>query len=282
MSDMLGMLDHPRDLKLYVMRTGSVHMSGNIHFNKKDPRFKSMPIDERFNPVLAFLLEHPEKGLALLDTGLDQCFCETRFGNFGPLLGRVVKTRAERGDDVVTQLASLGLSSGEVAWVIMSHLHLDHASGLQRLGRGPEVYVDAEELAAASSPLGFAGGYVKGFLAGLEVKTFDYTGALGPFRQVCDFFGDGSVFVMKAAGHTKGNVAVLLNARGGPILLTFDAAHRKANVDEGMPPKGDYEKAKASLNNIRSLLASLPEARVIYGHDPDQLPDLELLPAYYS
>ena len=31
---MRELLAHPTALKLYVMRTGSVHMSGNIHFNK--------------------------------------------------------------------------------------------------------------------------------------------------------------------------------------------------------------------------------------------------------
>lgn len=282
MTDIRELLAHPNALKLYVMRTGSVHMSGNIHFNKKSPRFKSMPKDERFNPVLAFLLEHPEKGWTLMDTGLDACFCESSRGNFGPLLGRVVKTKAEKGDDVVSQLATLGVSPSEVPYVIMSHLHLDHASSLRRFNQGSEIYVDAEELSAASSPLGTTGGYIKGFLEGLNVKPFAYDGSFGQFRQACDFFSDGSVFVLRAAGHTKGNVAVLLNARKGPILLTFDAAHRKANIDEGIPPKGDYDMAMASLNNIKSLLEELPETRVIYGHDPDQLPGLELLPVFYT
>lgn len=280
-TDMLDRLDRPCDLELYVMRTGSVHMSGNIHFNKKDPRFGSMPKDGRFNPVLAFLLEHPGKGRVLLDTGLDPCFCESRFGNFGPLLGRVVKTKTEKGADVVSQLASLGVAPAEVPTVMMSHLHLDHASCLGRFG-GSTVYVDAAELAAARSPLGFAGGYLKAPLDGRDIRTFDYTGRLGPFPRACDFFGDGSVFVLDAAGHTRGNVAVLLNARGGPILLTFDAAHRRANVEEGMPPKGDYERAKVSIDRIRELLDLLPGARVIFGHDPDQLPELKLAPESYS
>ncbi len=279
---MRGLLDDPHDLKLYVMKTGSVHMSGNIHFNKKSPRFKSMPKDERFNPVLAFLLEHPEKGWTLMDTGLDACFCESSLGNFGPLLGRVVKTKAEKGGDVVSQLATLGVSASDIPYVIMSHLHLDHASGLPKFGRGSAIYVDEAELSAARSPLGTAGGYIKGFLEGLEVRPLVYDGSFGPFRQACDFFSDGSVFVLRAAGHTRGNVAVLLNARKGPILLTFDAAHRKANVEEGIPPKGDYVAALASLKSIMSLLEELPETRVIYGHDPDQLPGLDLLPDFYT
>ena len=106
------------------------------------------------------------------------------------------------------------------------------------------------KLAAARSPLGTTGGYIKRLLDGLTIKTFEYSGGFGPFAQACDFFGDGSLYVLRAAGHTKGNIAVLLNAKDGPILLAFDAAHHIANTDEGIPPKGDYDRAMASLNNI--------------------------------
>lgn len=209
MTDIRELLAHPHALKLYVMRTGSVHMSGNIHFNKKNPRFKSMPKDDRFNPVLAFLLEHPEKGRVLMDTGLDASFCDNDFGNFGPLLGRVVKTKAEKGSDVVSQLATIDVTPSQIPYVLMSHLHLDHASSLPRFDQGSEVYVDAEELAAARSPLGTTGGYIKRLLDGLTISTFKYSGGFGPFAQACDFFGDGSLYVLRAAGHTKDRKSVV-------------------------------------------------------------------------
>lgn len=273
--------DDPVDMKLYVMRTGSVHMSGNIHFNKKSPQFKSMPKDERFNPVLAYLVEHPEKGPVMLDTGVHASFCESPCGNFGPLLGRVVKIKAEKGGDAVSQLASLGVSAADIRYVILSHLHLDHTSGLPSL-KGAEVYADAAELNAAASPMAMMGGCIKAHREGKDIKPFEYGGAVQPFDRVCDFFGDGSLFVIACEGHTKGNVAVLLNAKGGPILLTFDAAHRAANVKTMIPPKGDYEQARRSLGRIKAFSEDFPQTRVIFGHDPDQLGELQLLPSFYT
>ncbi len=281
MRDLAEALKNPHALKLYVMQTGSVHMSGNIHFNKKSPKFASMPKDKRFNPVLAYLLDHPEKGWALFDTGLDASFCRDKFGNFGPLLGRVVKTKAEAGKDAVSQLKSLDVSPADIKCVVMSHLHLDHASSLPCFSRGSEVYVDESEVKTAKSLMGTMEGYLKN-LDGVDVKPFRYDGKLGPFDKALDFYGDGSVFIINAAGHTKGNVAVILNAEGGPILLTFDACHRKAGLDEMIPPKGDYEKGLDSLRKIKTFLDQYPQTRTIFGHDPDQLGDLQLLPAFYS
>ncbi len=281
MSDPAEVMKNTHALKLYVMQTGSVHMSGDIHFNKKSPKFASMPKDKRFNPVLAYLVEHPDKGYVLLDTGLDASFCRNKFGNFGPLLGRVVKTKAEPGKDAVSQLKVLGLQPSDVKYVLMSHLHLDHASSLTSFARGTEVYVDADELKTANSPLGTMAGYLKN-LDGVNIKPYRYGGRLGPFDRSLDFFGDGSLFILNAAGHTKGNVAVLLNAQGGPILLTFDACHRKAGLEEMIPPKGDYEKGLDSLRKIKDWLDEFPSTRTIFGHDPDQLGELKLLPAFYS
>lgn len=281
MSEWARYFDDPADVKLYVMQTGSVHMSGNIHFNKKSPEFKSMPKDTRFNPVLAFLLEHPDKGLALLDTGLSASFCDNACGNFGPLLGRVVKTRAEKGKDAVSQLSQLGFSPADVGFVILSHLHLDHTAGLPDF-KGAEVYADAAELKAAASPLAMLEGCIKAHREGINTRPFAYGSAVRPFDRVCDFFGDGSLFVVGAEGHTKGNVAVIVNAKRGPILLTFDAAHREANLETMIPPKGDYERARRSLGNIKAFLGDYPQTRVIFGHDPDQLGGLQLLPSFYA
>lgn len=281
MSNWKDIFAHPVGLKLYVMHTGSVHMSGNIHFNKKSPEFKSMPKDKRFNPVLAYAVVHPGKGLALLDTGVHSSFCDRPFGNFGPLLGRIVKIKAERGRDAASQLKSLGFSPPDVRLVILSHLHLDHTSGLPDF-KGAEVYVDADELKAAGSHAAMLEGCAKAHREGATINTFRYGPAVEPFDRVCDFFGDGSLFVVSTPGHARGNAAVILNARGGPILLTFDAAHRKANLDLMIPPKGDYERARRSLGAIKSFVEAFPRARVVYGHDPDQLGELELAPSFYT
>jgi glyoxylase-like metal-dependent hydrolase (beta-lactamase superfamily II) len=277
--------DNPAQLKLYVMKTGEVHTGGNIHYNKKSPKFKNMPKENRFNPVYSFLLLHPNQGMCLFDTGLHHSFTESRFGNFGPLLGSMVRGKAEMKKDVCSQLKSMGKNPMDIKYIFLSHLHLDHPSGLPYFMESVNllgVYVDNEELRSARAPFGFLKGYVKNHLKGIRFQPIQYELDNPPFDRVCDVFGDGSTFLVRTPGHTVGHVSALLNASGGPIFLTFDAVHRKSNLDENMPPSGDYEKSMATLKNIESFIGNFPKTRVIFGHDPDQMKDLILAPEYYS
>ncbi len=277
-------LKHPVPLKLFVFHTGDIHMAGNIHFNKKSPAFKSEPRDDRFNPVLAFLVEHPEKGYGLFDTGLDASFAHSPRGNFGWLLGRAVKVRTSPGMDTASRLKALGVSPGDIAFVVLSHLHLDHPGGLPALPTGarPVVYADAEELKIARSFFGLFKGYIGKHLQGFTITPLSYSGPLSPFDNVCDLFGDGSIFVLRTPGHTPGHVSVLFNMKKGPLLLTFDAAHRRVNLDEGIPPKGEYAMALESLAKLRRFTEEHPSVRILFGHDPDQIERLTMPPDYYS
>lgn len=283
MKDWEAYFEKPVALKLYIMHTGYIHMRGDIHFNNKDPRKKSQPSDPRLNPVYAFLVVHPEKGLLLLDSGLHPSFAERASGNFGMLLGMLVKTKAGRGHDIASQLAVLGYSLDRVRNVILSHLHLDHPCALPLLrGKdGVRVHADCEELAAAGRPLSLLKGYLRSHLNGLDCRPYDYALTLAPFDNVADFFGDGSVFVVSTPGHSPGHVSVVLNAAAGPILLTFDAAHREANLKQEMPTIGEYAPALKSVQRLKQMVDRFPAMRVIYSHDPDQLERLRLLPQYY-
>ena len=77
------------------------------------------------------------------------------------------------------------------------------------------------------------------------------------------------------AGHTRGQLSVLLNAAAGPILLTFDASHLEANFVHGIPPgyTVDREAAVASLTRLRALASAFPGMRVVFGHEPSQWPE---------
>lgn len=284
MSDWSTVLKKPTDLKLFIIHTGFVHMAGNIHLNKKSPKYKSLPKDDRFNPVLAYLVEHPSEGYLLLDTGLHSSFSQSRFGNFGYLLGNVVKTKTEAGMDVVSRLRTMEIDPGRITRIVLSHLHLDHVSGLPhfRDNRSMKVSIDKDEIDCGNAPFSLFKGYIREHREGMRIEPISYSKNDLPFVHSWDVFGDHSIHIVKTPGHTPGHVSALLNMRDGPIFLTFDAAHRKVSIDEAIPPKGDYERAVASIEAIKSFLDIFPETRVIYGHDPDQLGSLKLLPDYYT
>jgi glyoxylase-like metal-dependent hydrolase (beta-lactamase superfamily II) len=199
-------------------------------------------------------------------------------------LGALVNGKTEPGKDVCSQLRLLGRSASDVHNVLLSHLHLDHDSGLAYFqGRTDlNVFVDEEELKAARAPLSSLNGYVKKHWAGIPFQPIHYMPGAPPFELACDFFGDGSVFVVRTSGHTKGHCSAIVNAAEGPILLTFDAVHRRANLREDIPPSGDYFRTLTAMHSVAVFLEQFPHTRVVFGHDAAQLAELALAPKYYA
>lgn len=284
MHDWKHVFSRPGRIRLYIIHTGNVHMDGNIHLNKKSPVFKTKPRDTRYNPVYCFLIAHPDRGLVLIDTGIHPDFCRKPTGNFGWLLGRIIKIKTHRGGDVISQINSIGLSAQDIEHIVMTHLHPDHSSGLPLFEKCSRctVYTDIDEYKTATSPFGISRGYLKEHLLGMKIQHFNYTLNLKPFSHVSDFFGDQSLLIIRTPGHTRGHVSVLLNMQAGPLLLTADAAHRHENLAEQVPTVGEY---RTSLDTIRRLVEYMneyPEIRAIYSHDPDQINGLKLFPDYYE
>lgn len=234
--------------------------------------------------MYAFLIHHPERGFALIDTGVHPDFCRKPTGNFGWLLGRLIKIKTGRGRDVISQINSIGLSAHDIKHIIMTHLHPDHSSGLPLFNDCAQctVYADTGEIRSARSLFGMFRGYLKEHHQGAQIRPFDYALKLNPFDQVMDFFGDQSVFIVRTPGHTRGHVSVLLNMRGGPVFLTADAAHRHDNLAGEIPTAGDYHPSLATLRRIGEYMREHPSTRVIYSHDPDQVERLKLFPEYYE
>ncbi|TIV74522.1 MAG: MBL fold metallo-hydrolase, partial [Mesorhizobium sp.] len=54
-------------------------------------------------------------------------------------------------DWLVPRLASIGMSTSDISHVVQSHLHFDHAGGLEWLTHA-KVYVQRDELAFARNP----------------------------------------------------------------------------------------------------------------------------------
>jgi len=283
MKDFATVFQRPKGMRLYIIHTGNVHMNGNIHFNKKSPLFPTKPIDTRFNPVYCYLIEHPKHGFCLIDTGIHSDFVTNKIGNFGPLVGKIIQVKTQKGMDVLSQIASIGLGVKDIRHIVMTHLHPDHSSGLPLLkDSGCMIYTDYKELKTASSPLGMMNGYLKKHWQGFQIEFFKYNLTIPSFDKVADLFGDESIFVISTYGHTEGNVSILLNMEGGPVLLTGDAAHRRDNLMSRIPTKGDYSTGLISINQLADFVEANPLINVLYSHDPQQFNELKLFPEYYE
>lgn len=84
-------------------------------------------------PINVFVLEHPE-GLILFDAGEDTAvltnpkYVDSAIGRF--FMRRLFRLRMAPHETLKNKLAGLGLDVADVAKIVVSHLHFDHAGGI--------------------------------------------------------------------------------------------------------------------------------------------------------
>jgi glyoxylase-like metal-dependent hydrolase (beta-lactamase superfamily II) len=223
-------------------------------------------------PIPAFLVEHPQAGPILIDTGLHERVAT----DVGAALGRVARALftidMEPGWAVPHQLRERGVEPGDVRLIVMTHLHYDHASGLAAFPQAA-VAVDAREWGLASR-----GRMIDGYLGHLFPAANEWLLLDGAADEI-DLLGDGSIRLLSTPGHTPGHRSVVLRLAGDrEVLLTGDAAYAQRTLDEGLTPLLTWNDAayRASLARLQTWVAAHPRAPVVPGHDE---PALAALPA---
>lgn len=204
-------------------------------------------------PVRCYLVEH-RSGLLLWDAGLPEGLPEDP-----PPAGRFAKGIRQ---PLLPWLADLGLAPADVTYVGFSHLHNDHAGNANRFAAAT-VVVAAREHDHAFGPD-----------AGPVYRPQDYA-ALRESRTVLidethDLFGDGTVVVHAAPGHTPGHQILLLTMPGQqPLLLVGDAFYAPEDRTHRRVPEWNWDKAASfrSIDRIEQIAAETG-ARLLVHHDP--------------
>ena len=213
-------------------------------------------------PVLSFVVDHP-RGKLLFDTGVH---CQARLDPLTRLGAERMKrlaVKSQPGDDVVPQLATLGLEPGDVRYIANSHLHFDHCGGNEFFPRATFL-VQRPELEAARRP---------GFVPSYSPSPIDFDHPLD-YRLIDgehDVFGDGSVVLFPTYGHTPGHQSLLIRAGRDVVVCASDACYTRENMDRDVLPKilWDASVMHDSLAALRKL-RDQAGATMFYGHDPAQ------------
>ena len=213
-------------------------------------------------PVLSHLVTHP-KGRLVFDTGLHPDVRADAPARLG-FLADLFATELAEGTAVDERVAAL---ADGVDLVVCSHLHFDHCGGNACLGDVPVVVQRAEWEAAHGGDPG--AGYLSADVdTGQEVRLVD---------GAHDVFGDGTVVCVPTPGHTAGHQSLRVRtAAGEEVVLTGDACYFRETLDTGRLPvfANDAEEQRRSLDRLRDLERS--GARLVFGHDPGQVPDDEV------
>jgi N-acyl homoserine lactone hydrolase len=227
------------------------------------------------SPVPAFIVRHPSAGTILVDTGLHPSIATDGRQNFGALGNRFGKPSLEAREDVPSQLRARGIDPGEVAVVLMTHLHMDHSSAISEFPRSTFVLSEAEWRAAASGGLG--DGYRRShYDYAFDYRTVDFdraaVGSYASFARTFDLFGDGSVRLAFTPGHSAGHVSVICRLAQRDFVIGGDAMYLAGQLDGSVPPPPrpqDAHNLRRSLQELRLFRSQFPDSVITPGHDPE-------------
>ncbi len=245
----------------------------------------------------AVLIRHP-KATFLYDTGLSSAiftyladqslFFRKTLANFQleQSLGSHLQSRGIQQSEIETQSNNDAGASrirsvaqrGRLDFVLLSHLHWDHVSGIPDIPTVPLRINRVEYDAAQSGLLDANNGLVRRLMGNNPIDLFDCAGPpYQGFRCSLDLFGDGSVVLVPLPGHTAGNTGMFINSSNGRIFLLGDAAWVSENYlrPATMHPfiwsavTSDDATARQTLIELHHFARRHPEIPLIAMHDAE-------------
>ena len=168
------------------------------------------------SPVVVFLLEpeDPADPVVVVDAGAEG----------GEIAGRSIP---DGGPEPIREgLAEHGVAPADVDYLVLTHLHHDHAANVDLFPES-EVLLQRSELAAARDPLPpVSRAYVDAHVAALEDA--DLTLLDGGYRLCAD------LEIRHTPGHTEGMQSVVVETEGGTHALVCDLIYCRQNLDPGL------------------------------------------------
>ncbi len=252
-------------LRLYVMDCGELTFLdiGAFGIDNSETNVRTL-----FVPC--YLIQHPSGQNLLWDAGLDPALVTT-----GPQTVDGMTLRYQRS--VVDQLADVGLAPSDINLLAISHFHFDHAGAVGLFPDSTLLIQESEYQAAfvdyKSNPVYNYDVYSS--LADNEMRIVDGD---------TDVFGDGSVMVISAPGHTAGHQVLFVDLKNhGPLILSGDLYHfRLSRTDRRVPQFNvDAEQTLASMEKIESLVR-FRGVTLWIEHDKALAETLKMAPDFYD
>lgn len=264
----------PRSVRLYVFDCGTLHIADTGRFRLKKEEVATSDLS-----VACFLVAHP-KGTLIWDPGAvpDRDWKPTGTA----VTHHVVLPDSQERDvtmikPLMAQLAEVGYSPSDITYLALSHYHYDHTANANEFAGATWLVRQAERDAMfAEKPPGVTQPSTYAALRNsrtLIIKSDEH-----------DVFGDGTVIIKSAPGHTPGHQVLYVKlAKTGGVVLSGDLYHYpEARALKRVPTFDfDQEQSRATRAAIESFLKKTG-AKLWIQHDFRANAKLKKAPGYYE
>jgi N-acyl homoserine lactone hydrolase len=264
----------PRSLHLYVFDCGTIHVADLSRFSLKPEEVAATDLS-----IACFLVTHP-KGTLIWDAGAvpDSSWKPTGAAS----TQHVVLPDSQQREIILTksltgQLAELGYSPPGITYLALSHYHYDHTANANQFAAATWLVRQEERDAMfAEKPPGTTQPSTYAALRNsktLIIKTDDH-----------DVFGDGTVIIKSAPGHTPGHQVLYVKLpKTGPVLISGDLYHYPEERALDRVPTFEFNPAQTRATRV-AIDAFLKKtgAQLWIQHDFIANAKLKKSPHYYE
>ena len=228
----------PSTPRIYIFDDGEIKGLDPALFN-----FKRSELKEPDFVDVSYLVVTP-RGTLMFDSG------EIPDSHFSGNGETVVEGVMSASKPLLPQLAAIGYAPSDIDYFALSHYHSDHTGNANAFAGSTWIVQKAErDFMFSDAPDGIIKTETFEALRGAKTKLLD--------SEDFDVFGDGSVVVMPAPGHTPGHQVVAVKlANAGTIVLGGDLYHYPEERATGRVPtfEFDADESRASRAKIERFL----------------------------
>lgn len=264
------------------MKTCNLYLSwAGYCTSKASHAVKGDPKTEIKFGALFGLIEHPEKGWILFDTGYTKRFFEATKNYPNKLYAKITKVYLEPEEEASEFIKSFGLSPDDIKHVVISHFHGDHISGLRDY-KNATFYCSKpayKQVKKVSDFFAVTKGILKEllpddfeqrlkFIEDVSIESEDKH-----FGKRYNLFGDESLSLVFLPGHAAGQMGMQLATNKETYFLVADACWDLRAITENKLPNpivrlffDSWSDYKASISKLQAFHKAFPEVILVPTH----------------
>jgi len=253
----------PKTPRLYIFDNGDISGLDPKIFGFAREELKSVDFVNQ-----SYLIVHP-RGTVMFDTG---GIGDDKFPAGGGAAKEGIMTASKK---LLPQMQAAGYTPADVTYLVMSHYHSDHTGNANLFAGATWIVQKAErDFMFGDKPEGIIQPAAYSALKTAKTKILN--------NEDFDIFGDGTVVVKTAPGHTPGHQVLFVKlARTGPILLAGDLYHYPEEIATGKTPTFEFD-AAMSAKSRAAMQAFVKQtgAKLWIEHDKPTHANLPKSPKY--